>query len=297
MRLLRQIAVACLCLMPLGASVQQGRPAAPAKTIAASKVQLTRDGKTIALPYVRAARFLPVEGPPRLHLLFATVAQTDVVLVNSFGEDPASINRWAVLHEEVAAVVSMTVGEEQNYMVMLAAGSSSSAAGGTRMDGEMRGAFRKLQVTDERITGEIMLDEPGRLSGTFDVAVETTREIPFTTGPHVAKSVQAIVLVAYARAMSNLDLKAAQALSASNVEQEFNAARQELGAKYVVQMIAERYGDIAQFEEDLASADASLRESGDTAQIRIQRDVKSPFPEVRTQTFNFVRLNGMWKVR
>jgi len=103
--------------------------------------------------------------------------------------------------------------------------------------------------------------------------------------------------VAYARAMSNLDLKAAQALSASNVEQEFNAARQELGAKYVVQMIEERYGDITQFEQDLASADASLRVSGDTAQIRIQRDIKSPFPETRTQTFNFVRLNGMWKVR
>jgi hypothetical protein len=155
-----------------------------------------------------------------------------------------------------------------------------------------------LQLTRQHASGEVQLDELGLVTGTFDVAIETIPEKPFTTGPHVAKSAQAEVLMSYARAMSALDVKAAQALSASNLEQEFNAAKRELGMNYVTQMIAERYGDLAQLERDLASPEASLRESGDAAQIRLTRTVKrSHEDETRTLTFAFARVNGTWRVK
>jgi hypothetical protein len=204
--------------------------------------------------------------------------------------------RWAAEREAAVLTLSMNAGREAFYTGTIVVGPLARSFAGKREGGG--GAIPSLQISDARIAGHVAIShDAGDIAGRFELPFESVKEVPFTsTG--VAETPQATVLLAYAAALTRLDMAAAQAHSTSALEQEFLAARQELGEKFVRQMIAERYGDVASLERELRSAAASFRQAGDMAQIRVSRLPPGGGPaDGRTQTFTFVRVDGEWKVR
>lgn len=261
-----------------------------------SEVRLRRAGTSIRLAHAAATRFVPANGPARLHLVLASDPLADLRAANEFGEDMAAMTRWAAEREAVVLILSLTEDGPANYMGTLAAGATHQTFAGRRRDDA--GTIPRLAIEGGRITGRLAIrEDAAEVSGDFDVPVETVAEVPFIEGA-AAGTPQGEVLVAYATALTRLDMSAAQAFSTASLADEFAAARQDLGEKFVIQMIAERYGDPATLERELGTRAASFRQSGDRAQIRLTRPVPGAAPgDRRVHVFSFVRVDGRWKVR
>lgn len=264
---------------------------------AASKAKLVKEGKSTALTMVTATRFAPADGPAEIFLLF-TPKKADVVMVNSFGEDSMALVRYAMESNTTAVKVSFKEKDVENYSLSVYSNGEQFSTGGHSSGGETRGVFKKVDIKADKISGEIKFDgPPGAISGIFDAAIATIKEAPTVKGAAVAKSPQAATLIGFAKAMAKMDIKAAQAYSARNLQEEFGKAKEMIGEAELRKFAKETFGDHKKLEKLLKSEGASLAESGDMARIRLTEKFKDANGEgSHTQTHSFVKVNGKWKV-
>lgn len=262
---------------------------------AGSKVTVGSGGPGIALPYVEGTRYVKADGSSEIHLLFSELVPENVTLVDPFGNDDLSLAQWISAKGEVVVVkLSFTEGAQENYSMTLFLGEERASVGGHVSDGELRGAFRKLQIKGDSISGTLERNEqPGVLRGAFDTTLKTVREPQWITGPAVAKSPQGQVVLAYAAAMRKFDYAGASRHSLRDEVAETAKAKEMMGEKQMKKLIQEQFGTAKEFEKLLSSADASLGVSGNNAKVRLVRRDGSA---TETSTIGLVLVDGAWKV-
>jgi hypothetical protein len=257
-----------------------------------SKITVVKDGKTVTLSHAVAARIAKAAGAPEIRILWTSVPPTGLVLADPFGDD-MGVREWLSGNKAAAVQVSFTEGEHENFSLnTYHIGETNYAGGGTSSGGETRGIFKKLDVTKDTVSGEVMHD-PGSatIRGTFTAKLETAPTPTQITGAAVAKSAQARVLESFAAAMMKMDFAGAQPHAAADVKKEFEEAKEAIGEDGVKEMMKERFANL---KAALAGPDVTLEESGDRSRIRI---VKKDGSSTETTTFSFVRVGGQWKVR
>ena len=258
---------------------------------AASKVQLVKDGATVALPHVAAARYVDGAGKAEIRLLFSSVPATGVVLADAFGDD--TVHSFAA--DGKATMVKVTFEEaapEQYSMAVYHAGKVTSG-GGTRIDGDVKGVVRKLTMPAGKITGTLDADTMGSVvTGTFDAPLTTAKAAAAVKGAGVLGSPQGKVLLQFATAMYKKDFATAQKYSARDVKTEMDGAAKQMGAAFLTEMLKEF--EPRAFEASLKSADAELIESGDSTMIRL---VEKRDGGTSTKSFRLVKVGSDWKVK
>jgi hypothetical protein len=263
---------------------------------AASKVQIEAGGETFALPHVQAVKVIRETGPSQVVILFAEQAAENVVLVDDFGNDDLlSLGAWASKSGLLAARLSFTEGAEENYSLMLHAGADSVSVGAHQSGSKGNGPFRKLQMKEDRISGEVYHPAPpSTLSGTFDVPLQVIREPKWISGEAVTKSPQAAVLLAYAAAMRKFDFVAATRYSVNDEVAETKRAVEMMGETGMKAMIRETFLTEKEFAKLLGSADVSMAESPTATRFRM---VRRSGAETETSSITLLKTNGAWKVR
>jgi hypothetical protein len=262
----------------------------------ASQVVVVREGQRVELGHVKAVRYASAEGEVEIRLLFASATPEGVVLADSFGRD--TVARWVRSSGAIAVKVSFEEQSPEQYSMTAYVGDSTLSGGGTVSGGDRRGVFKALDLGEDRIAGELE-HEMGSvaLSGTFRATLAGAAEAPAVTAASVAASPQARVLLEFARAMRRMDFEAAQQHAAGDVRAEMEEAKEMLGEEVVKDMIEERFGDPVALEQRLGSAEASLRETGDSAVISlVKKTVHEDGHSTETESYRFVKVGDAWKI-
>ena len=271
----------------------QPRAQAPAKVTI-----VTKDGKSIALPYVAATRYVAASGEAEIRLLFASADPKGIALADPFGEDTA-VGRWLMERKVPAVKVTFKEGDEVNFQAnTYNVGEFNYSGGGHASGGETRGVFRKLNLEKDRIAGDVKYElGSSAFAGNFTSALTTVNEAPAIKGPKVAASPQAEVLIAFARAMGKMDFAAAQQYAADDVQASMKEAREFMGEAGLKKMIKERFGDPKVLQTILNSPDVALAEAGDRAKISLTKKTKDKDGESSTtESFTFVKVDNKWKM-
>ena len=262
---------------------------------AASTVRVGSGGEGIALPHAEGTRLQKADGTSEIHLLFSEKKPSNVTLVDAFGGDDLSLSKWIESTGETVAVkLSFTEGAEETYSMSLFLGAEHVALGGHASGDGLRGPFRKLSIKGDRIVGTLdRKEQPGILSGTFDVKLSTSREPEWLSGAGIASSPQGKALLAYAAAMRKLDFKTATKYSVRDEVAETKKVIGMMGEKRMKEMIRLEFGTARDFEQRLGSSDASMAATDQLTKIRlVQRDGSSSM----TSTIGLVKVDGEWKV-
>jgi hypothetical protein len=286
-----KVAFGTTCLLIAGFGL-----AAPVAAQDTSDVVMTRDGARTELRHVRATRFVPESGEAEIRLLFSSADPGDVVLADAFGRD--TVARWVQASGAIAVKVSFEETTPEQFQVTAYTGETMVSGGGHASGGERIGAFRALDLAADRVSGELD-NEMGSvaLSGTFRASLAPAAETPAVTGAQVASSPQARVLLEFARAMSRMDLEAAQPHAAGDLRAQMAEAAEMLGKEAITEMIAERFGDLAALERRLGSQEASLQESGDRAVITlVKKTVYEGGHSTESESYRFVKVGSDWKI-
>jgi hypothetical protein len=281
--------VLCVTLAILGADARAAQDR--------SQVAVEDAGKRIELRHVVGARYSPASGEAEIRLLFASADPAGVVLADTFGGD--QVTQWVAKSGASAVRVTFPEANPEQYQIgYFNVNGRNVTGGGTASGGATRGVFKTIDVAADRVSGELMFTfhEMG-LSGAFAARLPSVKEAAGITGAAVGKSAQAQALLAFARALAKQDLKAAQAYAAGDVMSELEELKKTVGAAAVKEIVQEQFGDLALLQRRLGSAEAMLRESGDTAVISLTKKTKDQHGEsTETQTFRFLREDGKWKV-
>jgi hypothetical protein len=269
---------------------------APAAAQDSSRVVMVRDGKTIELRHVKGARYVPDGGEAEIKLLFASEEPAGVVLVDDFGRD--NVGRWVQERGALAVKITFEEGSPEHFQMAAYTGETMISGGGTASGEDRVGVFRAVDIGADRIAGELDHEMASvALSGRFSVSLARAAEAPAVTGAAVAASPQAAALLGFARAMQRMDLAAAQQYGAGDVRAEMEEAREMLGEGALKAMIEERFGDPAALERRLASEEASLQVSGESAVIRlVKKTVYEDGHSTETESYRFVKVGDAWKI-
>jgi hypothetical protein len=265
-----------------------------------SKAKLVAGGRTHALKSVGATRFVPHSGESEIRILFASVDCSGVPLADEFVPDGFAVPRWARTSGAAAVLVSYAEKKPEISRLTFFFPEGAMLSGEAKRSGKAgRGAFRKLDLKGEQLSGELShKSAPGALTGTFKVRVRTVREATLLTGPAVGLSQQAAALLAFAKAMRKLDLKGAQRYADGDLAAGIAGLKKDFGDQAVKALVRDRFGDLKSLQRDLGAPAASLRESSDRAEIGLVSAKKDgKVTQSRAETYRFTRVDGAWKVR
>jgi hypothetical protein len=263
-----------------------------------SRVSVEHEGRRIEMSHVKAARYTPASGDVEIRLLFASQDAREVVVADAFGRD--TIRRWVLQTGASALAITFPESSPEQYTVQVYnVGDQSLSGGGTSSGGETRGVFSAISTSGDRVTGELKFTMAGMaMAGAFEAALGGAAEAQAVTGKTVVTSPQGQTLLAFARAMSRMDLKAAQPHFDGDIQKDVEEMRKVFGPDGLKELLDEQFGDPNQLEQRLASPEAALREDGDKATITVTRRSKTELGESsETTTFQFIRVGGAWKIR
>jgi hypothetical protein len=286
LRTIRPILILWLLAATLSAAAQS-----------ASKVRLVSGGRTHNLKFVSGTRYEPREGPAEVRLLFTAVTAEGLPLADAFRPDEFAVPRWSRASGTPAVLVTFEEKKTESTALRIFFPEGHQLDGRVARSGKAgRGAFRKLEVKADVISGEFShKGSPGTLSGTFIARLPTVKQAAERRGAEVAGSPQGEALLAYARHMRKMDIRNAQKYAAGDLAAHIETLRRTYGEQAVKTLVRDRFGDLKQFERDLRSPQTVMLESADRAEIRLPATKKSR--EAETETFRFVSDSGAWKVR
>lgn len=272
-------------LLGLGLSILVASSAAAAT----SSVKIATAQATRKLPSVTATRLVLNDGTTKMYLLFAEKPPTDVVLVDSTGNEGLSLAAWTTSANATALKISFAEGDEENYSLTIHDGPDMLALGGHRSGEGIRGPFKELVIKGDNVRGTLQSEEgPTRISGTFDTPFTTLREPKPISGAAIAESPQGKALLAYANAMRKLDFVTATKYSMNDEVAE----TKKMDPKMMKTMIKREFGTAAEFDKLLATS-AVMTGEGSEYHIRITRKDASGS---ETSSFGLKLVDGAWKV-
>jgi hypothetical protein len=261
-----------------------------------AKTKLVSNGKTHALKFVSATRIVRQSGEAEMRILFASMDPAGLPLANEFATDEFAVPRWA--RSTGAAAVVITFAEkktERSALTFYLPGGAMLSAEATRSGKAGRGAFKKLLIKGDLISGELsQKSPPGTLSGTFKITARTVREASERRGSEVSSTPQAVTLLAFAKAMRKVDVKNGQKYVAGDLSASVARLKKDFGDAAVKTLMRDRFGDLKQLERDLQGAQTTLLESTDRSELRLIRQ-RGSAPGT-SELYPFVKVDGTWKL-
>ena len=260
---------------------------------AASKATFTRGETKFDLSHVTAVRFTPKSGPSKVHLLFAAKPAEGVILTDAFGDPGFSLLKWAQSSATPAIKVEFNEGAIESFSFnSFNIEGGDIALGGHQESATVRGPFKDLDLTADRISGTLSYQAPnGVLAGTFDAPIQTIKEPSPISGAAVGKSAQAQALLSFVRALHKFDFGAAEKHSANPIAEELKAERKRRGDKAMKDLFNEEFGDPKALEKLLSAPDAQLAAAEESAKIWIKKPGND-----QLSRFGLFKIDGKWKV-